>query len=451
MLFASFIVFAAFAVLYFIVNADIPGTWKFAIGIFEMFVVGQILIAKYSLKGEYGIIMLRTKKGLQIIRELAKSEKLWNFFADSGLVVSYGALSFFLMKKHITWKSAIVGFVVLIAISMFVVPFVLPFLAENIQGIMPAKSEGAAISKLSSFVLPIGLILLLGGGFFAVLLFSLLFYGVTVLYALISTFAFGTTAISQTSPGATLLLPGINLPFVEGILALVIILIVHEGAHAVLGRIAKVPILSSGIVLFGVIPVGAFVEPDEEFLKKVERTKQTRVLVAGSAANMFTSLVFFILFIGFLFVSMPYRETGLYVISGTVANGTIIHTINGMDAANFENITLGKNAEIVLGTNNGEITLKTNNEGKMGISFYVLEKSLLFAKFKDWYFGFIYMVLGLVFSLNFVIGSINLLPLPFFDGHRIMELNIKNQMIVKALMYVTIAGFVLNIVPHFFR
>jgi hypothetical protein len=446
MLFVSAVVFAAFAVLYLIVNSSIPGTWKFALGLLEMFIVGQLLIKKYSLKGEYGIIMLRTKKGLKIINELARNQKFWNFFAEVGLVISYGALSFVLMRKNVSAKSGIVGFSLLLFLSMFVVPLILPFLSANIQGIV-SVSDGSSVSK-SSFLLPFSLLILLGGGFFAVLLLGLLYYGFVVLYSLISTLAFGTTAMATTKAGATLLIPGVNLPFFEGIIALIVILVVHEGAHAILGRIARVPILSSGVVLFGVIPVGAFVEPDEEYLKRVEVNKQTKVIVAGSTSNFMTSIVFFILFIGFLLATMPYRETGLLVIDG-MEKGTVIYTVNGQDALLLQNATFSANQTIALTTSKGDIFLKTNNEGKLGILYYPLN-SLLIAKFNSSILDFIFTTLGLIFSLNFVIGSMNLLPLPFFDGFRIMELNIKNQKVVDGLMYLTLGGFIMNLVPHLF-
>lgn len=445
MLFVSAVVFAAFAVLYLIVNSSIPGTWKFALGLLEMFIVGQILIKRYSLKGEYGIIMLRTKKGLRIINDLAMNPKFWNFFAEVGLVISYGALSFVLMRKNVGMKSGVVGFSLLLFLSMFVVPFVLPFLSANIQGIV-SVSDGS--STASSAILPFSLLILLGGGFFAILLLGLLFYGATVLFSLISTFAFGTSAIESTKAGATLLIPGINLPFFEGLIALIVILVVHECAHAVLGRIARVPILSSGIVLFGVIPVGAFVEPDEEYLKRVELNKQTKVIVAGSTANFLTSIVFFILFVSFLLATMPYRETGLLVISG-MEKGTVIYAVDGQDALLLQNTTFSPDQTVVMTTNKGDISLKANEEGKLGILYYPLN-SLLIAKFKSPALDFVFTTLGLIFSLNFVIGSMNLLPLPFFDGFRIMELNIRNQKIVDGLMYLTLAGFIMNLVPHLF-
>lgn len=416
-----------------------------------MFLIGMLLIKRYRLSGEYGLIMLRTKKGLELIKKVARLEHIWRFLADAGLVVAYGALAFVLMPKHLNWKKGLFGFALLAAITIFMVPYVTPFLAQNLQGVVTAKQVSAVSSQASwlSILMPL---MLLFGGFFLVLLFSLVFYGGTVLWAVISTVLLGSGAMANTAPGATVLIPGVTIPLAEGIIALLIILIVHEGAHAVLGRIAKVPILSSGIVLFGVVPVGAFVEPDEEYLKKVEKTKQTRVLVAGSTSNLITALIFFLLFLGFLNVSMPYRETGLLIVQGNGAlqNGTIVYTVAGQNALDYQNIVLPANTNVLLTTDKGDISLRTDADGKMGIQFYPLESNMLLARFKEPIFNFIYMTLGLVFSLNFVIGSINLLPLPFFDGYRIMELNVKQKRIVDALMYLTLAGFLLNILPHFF-
>jgi membrane-associated protease RseP (regulator of RpoE activity) len=86
------------------------------------------------------------------------------------------------------------------------------------------------------------------------------------------------------------------------LVALLVVLVVHEGAHAVLTRIARVPLRSSGIAFFGIIPVGAFVEPDEKKLAAVPAPAQTRVLVAGATANLVTCCAFFILFVACVLV-----------------------------------------------------------------------------------------------------------------------------------------------------
>lgn len=451
MLLLPFIVFAALVIFYFIMSSDVPGTWKFGLAVLEMFIVGSVLIRKYKLSGEHGLIMLKTKKGLKIIDSIAKSEKIWMFFADIGTFLGYGFSSYFLMRKNFNIKSAIAGCVILFVLTLFVAPVVLPFISANIRGALPVNETkqsvmGAGNDGLLAYA---SLGILIFGGLFLVILSSLLLYASSILSALYSTLVLGTKAISQTAPGATFLLPGINIPFVEGVIALAIILLVHEGSHAILGRIARVPILSSGIVLFGIIPIGAFVEPDEEFLKKVEKTKQTRVLVAGSAANLFTSVIFFVIFIGFMLGASSFRETGILVVSGMEKN-TVIYSVNGQPAADISNMKITPNMELTLETNKGTIKKTTDANGKIGITYYSLSDSLIFARFKLEALNFIYMILGLVFTLNFVIGTINLLPLPFFDGYRLLELNIKDKRIVKGLMYLTLVAFLMNFVPWFF-
>jgi Zn-dependent protease len=59
-------------------------------------------------------------------------------------------------------------------------------------------------------------------------------------------------------------------------------------------------------------------------------------------------------------------------------------------------------------------------------------------------------ILGLTFALNFVIGTVNILPLPFFDGYRLLELNVKNKMVVKAVMSLVLVAFLVNLLPNLF-
>jgi len=64
---------------------------------------------------------------------------------------------------------------------------------------------------------------------------------------------------------------------------------------------------------------------------------------------------------------------------------------------------------------------------------------------------FIKTTLMLTFALNFIVGAVNLLPLPVFDGYRIIETNIKNKLVVRAIMYVALIFFALNFLPWFFH
>ena len=450
MIFLLVILAIALGIFYYIVTLDIAGYLKFFLAAGEMLAVGQFLISRYKLSGEYGLILLKSQKGLELINRIAKKEELWKFLSDSGAVLSYGFLSILLMRKNISLKTFISGMVLLSAIFFFVAPSVLPFLAGTI-GINTVE-KGVVQSSTLSIVASVSVLLLYAGGLFLILLLSILAYGAFILSALLSTLLHGTQAIAKAAPGGTFLLPGINLPFFEGIAALIVILIVHEGAHAILARIAKIPVLSSGIVLFGFLPVGAFVEPDEEKLKKLDRTKQTRVLVAGSTANLLTSLVFFIIFLGFFYGTSQYREDGLLVLSGMEKN-TVIHAVDGkpVSAGNYRDLQLPKNGEVTLLTNKGEIVRKTNEDGKIGITLAPITKDSINSVYDFWPLQFIYIFLGLCFSLNFVIGSVNLLPLPFFDGYRTLEINIENKYVVKGVMALTFIAFLINFLPWFFK
>ncbi len=72
---------------------------------------------------------------------------------------------------------------------------------------------------------------------------------------------------------------------------------VHEGGHGIVALSSGIPVGSCGLVLFGPLPIGAFVEPDEEKLEKSEVAKKNAVLLAGSGFNaVFAILCFFIIF-----------------------------------------------------------------------------------------------------------------------------------------------------------
>jgi hypothetical protein len=371
----------ALALFYVILNLPIPGLWKFALVVIEMAAVGQILMKYFGLTGEMGLIMLRSKRGLAIIADISRNEAFWKFFSDMGATMAYGLLSIPLMRGNTSPKSVVCGLVMLLLITLVVAPLVMPFMTQVLKIDVMEKAK-ASVSPVTSSFAPYALVLLLLGGLFILLLASLVMYGIVVLSAAAATILSGTNVLASTTPGATFLLPGVNLPFVEGIAALVIIMVVHEGAHAVLSRIGKIPLLSSGVVLFGIIPIGAFVEPDEAKLTKLEKVAQTRVLVAGSTANLVASTAFFILFVLFALII---RFGGL---SDIPYVSVVAHSI--------------------------------------------------------------YLILGMSFALNFVIGTVNLLPLPLFDGYRVIDVNLKNKNIVNGLMILTLLAFLMNFVPWFF-
>jgi len=79
------------------------------------------------------------------------------------------------------------------------------------------------------------------------------------------------------APQNIFLIPGVNefIPLVWGAIGLLVTLVVHELAHAVLCKVEGVDVKSMGALLLAVIPIGGFAEPDEEQLfgtKKDEKS-----------------------------------------------------------------------------------------------------------------------------------------------------------------------------------
>ena len=105
------------------------------------------------------------------------------------------------------------------------------------------------------------------------------------------------TAVRGISPLAYLGLPGINpyIPLLDGWAALIVAMIIHEGAHGVVARSLGYPVKSSGLLFFLVIPIGAFVEVDEKALKAAPARDSVRILAGGAGVNFIAGIVFLIL------------------------------------------------------------------------------------------------------------------------------------------------------------
>ncbi|RLF34046.1 MAG: hypothetical protein DRN07_00925 [Thermoplasmata archaeon] len=98
----------------------------------------------------------------------------------------------------------------------------------------------------------------------------------------------------QNAPSPRLIigLPGINpvIPVGYGILALLVAIVVHEFSHGILARAGGIKINTLGL-LFLIVPIGAFVEPDEDELKSTSRLKRSRVFAAGPSTNIILAFV----------------------------------------------------------------------------------------------------------------------------------------------------------------
>ncbi len=137
---------------------------------------------------------------------------------------------------------------------------------------------------------------------------------------------------SAPSPRLMLGIPGINpiIPIGYGIIALAIAIIVHEFSHGILARFERIKVKALGLV-FLIVPVGAFVEPDEEQLLKVKRAKRARVFAAGPTANIVLAVICLLL-LSFVFApSISPKEEGAILTQdfGGIEKWSVIAGVNG--------------------------------------------------------------------------------------------------------------------------
>lgn len=125
-------------------------------------------------------------------------------------------------------------------------------------------------------------------------------------------------SVSQTvkdlGVGSILLLPGVNpmLPIVYGWIAIVIAIVIHEGAHGIIARNNGFRVKSSGLLFFLIIPIGAFVDVDEEQLKKARARPSVKVMAAGVGGNIILGAVCLICLIAVVGSLIPIVN-GVYI------------------------------------------------------------------------------------------------------------------------------------------
>jgi membrane-associated protease RseP (regulator of RpoE activity) len=164
--------------------------------------------------------------------------------------------------------------------------------------------------------------------------------------------------VRSLSPLANLGLPGINpyLPVVDGWIALVVAMIIHEGAHGIVARNHGLPVKASGLVFFLFVPIGAFVDVDETAIKTAPASHSGKVLAAGAGINLIAGLLCLLILIATVGSMSPAAPGAgvLNVGAGTpaynagVKAGDIITQVNGITLTDLETV-LGPNTSLKAG------------------------------------------------------------------------------------------------------
>lgn len=416
----------------------------------------------------YGVYMIRSKFGLNLMDRLSKSAVwFWNGLADWGLVLGFGIFSYFLFRKQISKRMIIFGIISIFVILVFILPFsVLGLSFVNISQIS-SRLQGAQSVQIGalSYVGYVLYALSIIGGFSLYVIAALAYNALSILYAVVVAIVTSFTptpnyvALGQSIPGVAPIIPGITIPLFAGLLSLVVLLAVHEFSHGVLARISKIKVKSSGALLFGIIPIGAFVEPDEKSIEKIKDQAQNRISSAGVASNMLLSILFFIPLILFFYFVLPgFQHNYVYIVStvpnapanGIIAPGAVVlkwNNYNITTLSDFKYAAAGDvpGATISVLTNEGAFMLKANDTGKIGV--VVEQGAMMSGGVLGQAVSFFYTFFALSFLLNFLIAVVNYLPIPSFDGWRIFSTSIKNKKIVFAISAFVVACIVINILP----
>jgi membrane-associated protease RseP (regulator of RpoE activity) len=248
--------------------------------------------------------------------------------------------------------------------------------------------------------------------------------------------------------GVVPIIPGVTitgLPLIYMLIGLAVTLITHEFAHGLASSREDIPIKSSGLLFFYVI-FGGFVEPDEEtFEQKVGPKSRMRMLAAGSFANLITGLIVFILIANFNpIASIAYNSpNGAYIYDtqadspGAAAlqigdvivglNDTEIDTWNDVgqfmaNATSGSLLTLylkdGSSPTIILAENPSNASLGYIGvfgadywEPKPGWDVILTPLTVFHAQ----------QILLWLWIILVSIGLLNLLPIPAFDGDKLLS------------------------------
>lgn len=181
------------------------------------------------------------------------------------------------------------------------------------RGILDKFSERFPAIGFSRF----SVALVLATGVFAIFF---LFYG-----AYLSTMV----QVSVNTPLTYYLgIPGVNpiIPVTYGIPAFAVSVVIHEIFHGIVARKHGLKVNSVG-VLFFVVPMGAFVEPDEEEISKADPVVRRRIFGAGAGINMVIGIAMVLVL---SFIMMPAAQPvhqGIYVqeVSAQQPYSTLIH------------------------------------------------------------------------------------------------------------------------------
>lgn len=241
-----------------------------------------------------------------------------------------------------------------------------------------AKTRAARIySEFSTFLMPL----------ITVLAIVLFFIGLT---SMLSNSA-AREGVRDIGPQANLLIPGLNplLPWTYGWIALVITIVIHEAGHGIVARVYNAKVESTGLVLFLIFPIGAFVNIQREELEKTSLRHKCSILTAGPLNNMILAAASLIAlyFVISTLNPLPGLDESPHVLVGEVRHGSlaeqlgitqrsIIQSIDGQEIKKLNDVgevlraSEGDDIEVIWKDARGNVLTETgrNENGLLGVT-----------------------------------------------------------------------------------
>src|SRR3989344_3630469 len=275
------------------------------------------LIKRYLKADTYLLIsLIKTQKPLAFFDRMSKHKRFLDIFSAIGLYMGFGAIAIDFVdgRKMGGVKRA----------ALFAGSFL------SLSGMLWAVDAFILTSGLSTSILigptfPLLLAVFGISGLAGFTLFSLFLQAGDI----IAKYFIGI----RSCPGVAPLIPGVQIPGVpitpplHAWISLIIILIVHEGMHGILGRRLGFKIKSTGVILLGFLPIGAFVEPDEEQLKKAPAEKALPFLAAGPMANLSLMVIAGIILFASLAAITPLTEQLFPGVQGSIFSGVMVFDV----------------------------------------------------------------------------------------------------------------------------
>lgn len=181
-----------------------------------------------------------------------------------------------------------------------------------------------------------------------------------------------TEAVRQNPPQVeqTLAIPGINpvIPVGYGLFSLVVALVIHEGGHGVMARFAHLKVKSLGLLLL-VVPIGAFVEPDEHELQGSSLRDKLRMFASGPGPNIVLGTICVLLFAQVFVPAMAPSHAGIAMMDvseGLPADQAGIEPGDFVTHVNGTEVTTGEEFSTVLNNTRAgeEIAIRTWRDGQ---------------------------------------------------------------------------------------